>query len=66
MDKFIIHKIGICHGLAGSGYAFLILYRLTRREEWLDRAKAFAYLLMDAGFEVKPKLFKFLYVFLTQ
>ncbi|MGE0398128.1 MAG: LanC-like protein [Kofleriaceae bacterium] len=32
----------ICHGTAGSGYAFLALYRRTGDARWLDRARAFA------------------------
>jgi hypothetical protein len=33
---------GLCHGTAGNGYAFLKLFRLTRDELWLDRARRFA------------------------
>ncbi|KAL3313364.1 hypothetical protein Ciccas_008034, partial [Cichlidogyrus casuarinus] len=33
---------GICHGVAGSGYAFLLMHRLTGEQVWLDRAIAFA------------------------
>jgi hypothetical protein len=32
----------LCHGTAGNGYAFLVLYQRTRQEIWLDRARAFA------------------------
>src|SRR5262249_40193076 len=32
----------LCHGTAGSGYAFLKLYRRTKNPEWLQRARAFA------------------------
>lgn len=32
----------LCHGAAGSGYAFLKLYRKTRDGKWLDRARRFA------------------------
>ena len=39
---------GLCHGLAGNGYAFLSLYRLTGEQVHLDRARAFASLLEDA------------------
>jgi hypothetical protein len=31
---------GICHGTAGSAYALLALWRRTRDEQWLDRARA--------------------------
>ena len=33
---------GICHGVAGSGYVFLLLHRLTRDPVHLFRAKKFA------------------------
>ncbi|KAL0820628.1 hypothetical protein ABMA28_006465 [Loxostege sticticalis] len=33
---------GICHGVAGNGYVFLLLYRLTGAEKYLHRAKRFA------------------------
>uniref|UniRef100_A0A915MIK3 Uncharacterized protein n=1 Tax=Meloidogyne javanica TaxID=6303 RepID=A0A915MIK3_MELJA len=32
---------GICHGIAGSGYGLLLLYRFTKEEEWLNKAKTF-------------------------
>lgn len=33
---------GICHGVAGNGYVFLLLYRLSGDEKYLYRAKMFA------------------------
>jgi hypothetical protein len=33
---------GICHGTAGSGYAFLKLFARTGDELWLERARRFA------------------------
>jgi hypothetical protein len=33
---------GLCHGTAGSGYAFLKLFRRTRDQRWLARARCFA------------------------
>jgi hypothetical protein len=33
---------GLCHGTAGSAYAFLVLHRRTGDDRWLDRARAFA------------------------
>ncbi len=36
---------GLCHGVAGNGYCFLTLYRLTRDFAWLLRAHGFASLL---------------------
>lgn len=32
----------LCHGTAGNGYAFLILYQQTGNPVWLQRARAFA------------------------
>jgi hypothetical protein len=32
----------ICHGTAGTGYAFLKLFGRTDDERWLDRARRFA------------------------
>jgi lantibiotic modifying enzyme len=32
----------LCHGAAGSGYAFLKLYARTGDDKWLDRARRFA------------------------
>nr|CAD2208220.1 unnamed protein product [Meloidogyne enterolobii] len=42
---------GICHGVAGSGYAFLLLYRQTLESEWLDKAKVFALIMMSENFK---------------
>ncbi|KAL3307842.1 hypothetical protein Ciccas_013634, partial [Cichlidogyrus casuarinus] len=33
---------GLCHGIAGNGYVFLVLYRLTKEAQWLHRASNFA------------------------
>ncbi|CAH2242304.1 jg25218 [Pararge aegeria aegeria] len=33
---------GICHGVAGNGYVFLVLFRLTGDEKYLYRANSFA------------------------
>jgi len=38
---------GLCHGIAGNGYAFLSLYRLTGDANQLQRAHGFAALLGD-------------------
>lgn len=32
----------LCHGTAGNGYAFLVLYQRTGDSVWLERARAFA------------------------
>jgi len=34
---------GLCHGTAGNAYALLSLWRRTRDEQWLERARAFAH-----------------------
>jgi len=33
---------GLCHGVPGSGYAFLNMFRRTGDEKWLQRARRFA------------------------
>lgn len=33
--------LGICHGVAGNGYVFLLLYRLTKDKKHLNRALKF-------------------------
>lgn len=42
---------GICHGVAGSGYVFLLLYRLTSDEKHLHRALKFAEFILTEEFE---------------
>ena len=32
----------LCHGTAGNGYAFLVLFERTGDEQWLTRAREFA------------------------
>jgi hypothetical protein len=34
--------VGLCHGTAGNGFAFLELFRRTGNELWLSRARRFA------------------------
>ena len=41
---------GICHGVAGSGYVFLLMYRLTGDSLYLNRAAKFAEFLYDPKF----------------
>ncbi|KAA3681201.1 uncharacterized protein DEA37_0007844 [Paragonimus westermani] len=41
---------GICHGVAGSGYVFLLMYRLTGRPLYLHRASNFAYFMQTDVF----------------
>ena len=40
---------GICHGIAGNGYAFLTLYRATRKTKFLYRAIRFAEFISGHG-----------------
>jgi len=35
-------RVGLSEGIAGNAYVFLSLYRLTRDEAYLERAKAFS------------------------
>ncbi|EAA08412.4 AGAP003148-PA [Anopheles gambiae str. PEST] len=41
---------GICHGVAGNGYAFLLMYRLTGEKRYLYRAVKFAEFLNSSSF----------------
>ncbi|CAH8869469.1 unnamed protein product [Trichobilharzia szidati] len=41
---------GICHGVAGGGYVFLLLYRLTGETVYLHRATAFAHFMESDAF----------------
>lgn len=42
---------GICHGVAGSAYAFLVLYRLTGEVFYLHRASMFAEFMQSDTFK---------------
>ncbi|XP_070568983.1 lanC-like protein 3 [Ptychodera flava] len=42
---------GICHGIAGSGYVFLLLYRLTGDPKHLHRALQFAEFIYTEEFQ---------------
>ncbi|KAF0310521.1 LanC-like protein 3 [Amphibalanus amphitrite] len=42
---------GICHGVAGSGYVFLLLYRLTGDQRHLHRAQQFASAIFTEQFQ---------------
>ena len=41
---------GICHGVSGNGYVFLLLYKLTQDEKHLYRAKQFAKFMFSKEF----------------
>uniref|UniRef100_A0A915DI62 Uncharacterized protein n=1 Tax=Ditylenchus dipsaci TaxID=166011 RepID=A0A915DI62_9BILA len=42
---------GICHGVSGNAYAFLLMYRLTQEENFVLRAKSFAAIMMNSGYQ---------------
>ncbi|WCJ30694.1 Glutathione S-transferase LANCL1 [Euphorbia peplus] len=46
-DRGLLKRVGICHGICGNTYAFLALYQITGRIDYLYRAKAFASFLLD-------------------
>eukprot|EP00095_Tigriopus_kingsejongensis_P000498 snap_masked-scaffold367_size194084-processed-gene-0.2 protein:Tk00498 transcript:snap_masked-scaffold367_size194084-processed-gene-0.2-mRNA-1 annotation:"-like protein 3-like protein" len=47
---------GLCHGVAGNGYAFLLLYRLTQDEKHLYRAHRFAEFMESDTFQQGAKI----------
>lgn len=46
---------GICHGIAGNAYAFLVLYRITQDPRYLYRATKFAEFLSKSTFKREAK-----------
>ncbi|KAH9490903.1 hypothetical protein Btru_039736 [Bulinus truncatus] len=46
---------GICHGIAGSGYVFLLLYRLTHDKKHLYRAIQFANFILTEEFQTTAR-----------
>lgn len=46
---------GICHGVAGNGYVFLLLYRLTGDEHYLYRAAKFADFMNTSQFQTDAR-----------
>jgi lantibiotic modifying enzyme len=42
---------GICHGVAGNGYVFLCLYRLTDDPVYLNKARCFADFMFSEEFQ---------------
>lgn len=47
----LLHKgPGICHGIGGGGMVHLMMYRLTREQKYLQRAKKFADFLFTQQF----------------
>ncbi|XP_011859511.1 PREDICTED: lanC-like protein 3 homolog [Vollenhovia emeryi] len=47
---------GICHGVAGNGYVFLLLYRLTGDERYLYRAAKFADFMNSSQFQTDARI----------
>ncbi|KAL1460932.1 hypothetical protein WDU94_012868 [Cyamophila willieti] len=47
---------GICHGVAGNGYAFLLLYRLTKNEQYLHKAYLFANFMLSDDFKRNSRM----------
>lgn len=41
IGNILTYFLGICHGIAGNGYVFLLLYRLTGDRKHLNRALKF-------------------------
>uniref|UniRef100_A0A7N0ZQE8 Uncharacterized protein n=1 Tax=Kalanchoe fedtschenkoi TaxID=63787 RepID=A0A7N0ZQE8_KALFE len=51
-NRGLLKRVGICHGISGNAYVFLALYRLSGKDEYLYRAKAFACFLLDKAHEL--------------
>ncbi|KAJ8717086.1 hypothetical protein PYW08_005485 [Mythimna loreyi] len=50
-EKGLLRKgPGICHGVAGNGYVFLLLHRITGDDKYLHRAKMFADFMVSDEF----------------
>ncbi|XP_011700738.1 PREDICTED: lanC-like protein 3 homolog [Wasmannia auropunctata] len=47
---------GICHGVAGNGYVFLLLYRLVGDKRYLYRAAKFADFMNLPQFQVDARI----------
>lgn len=47
---------GICHGVAGNGYVFLLLYRLTGNKRYLYRAAKFADFMNSPQFQADARI----------
>jgi len=47
---------GICHGVAGSGYVFLLLYRLTGQKSHLYRAEKYGEFLFSEEFRTGARI----------
>jgi len=47
---------GLCHGVAGNGYAFLMMYRLTGDPKYYHRAIQFAHFIFTRDFELNSRV----------
>ncbi|XP_057307917.1 lanC-like protein 3 homolog [Hydractinia symbiolongicarpus] len=52
---------GLCHGVAGNGYAFLLLYHITHDNKHLRRAHRFAQFMQSSEFKENSNLPDFPY-----
>ncbi|KAJ6667629.1 hypothetical protein lerEdw1_016750 [Lerista edwardsae] len=52
---------GICHGVAGSAYVFLLLYRLTGNSKYIYRAQRFAEFLFTEEFKAGSRVLENVY-----
>ncbi|XP_021118240.1 lanC-like protein 3 isoform X3 [Heterocephalus glaber] len=52
---------GICHGVAGSAYVFLLLYRLTGNSKYIYRAQRFAQFLFTEEFKAGSRVLESIY-----
>jgi lantibiotic modifying enzyme len=43
----VYNKLGQCHGLSGLGEIYLEAHRVTKQQEWLDRATWIAHLIIN-------------------
>jgi len=48
--NFDTFPAGICHGIAGNGYAFLLLFRLTKDNAYLYKAERFYHFMQQNTF----------------
>uniref|UniRef100_A0AC34GCK7 LanC-like protein n=1 Tax=Panagrolaimus sp. ES5 TaxID=591445 RepID=A0AC34GCK7_9BILA len=56
-QKGLLHKgPGLCHGVSGNGYAFLMMYRLTNDDTYLTKAKLFGLIMMNPDFQKQARV----------
>ncbi|XP_016491633.1 lanC-like protein GCL2 isoform X2 [Nicotiana tabacum] len=54
-NRGLLKRVGMCHGISGNAYVFLLLYQLTGSVEYLYRAKALACFLLDRAHKLIAK-----------